>query len=87
MLFQDCIAEHSACTLPTTGEPLPGVPVVVIEKSDLEFDDELGGEVYKARWKSRNMTVAVKRLTGRVENGEVRRTLVCIILSSANSCS
>ena len=49
----------------------PGVAVVVIEKSDLEIGDELGGEVYKARWNSRNMTVALKRLTGRLEDGEV----------------
>ena len=42
-----------------------------IEKSDLQIGGELGTEVYRARWISRNMTVAIKRLTGRLESGEV----------------
>lgn len=58
--------------LPATGESQSvTVPVVVVEKSDLDIGEELGGEVYKARWNSRNKTVAIKRLTGRLEDGEV----------------
>jgi len=44
---------------------------VFIERSDLQIGGELGGEVYRARWISRNMTVALKRLKGRLEDGEV----------------
>ena len=47
------------------------VPVVSIEKSDLQIGGQIGREVYRARWISRNMTVALKRLTGRLEDGEV----------------
>ena len=57
--------------MPGTGESQSLVPVVLVEKSDLQIGGELGGEVYRARWISRDMTVALKRLTGRLENGEV----------------
>ena len=58
--------------MPTTGKSQSVVPVnVFVERSDLQIEGELGGGVYRARWISRNMTVALKRLTGRLEDGEV----------------
>jgi len=71
--------------LPATGESQSLVPVVFIEKSDLQIGGELGGEVYRARWIFRNMTVALKRLTAKLENGEVElyvfTEVYCVILS------
>ena len=64
------ITSHGVIFL-VTGESQSVVPVVFVEKSDLQIGDELGGEVYRARWVSRNMTVALKRLTGRLKDGEV----------------
>ena len=53
----------------------------VIDRSDLDIGDRLGGEVYRCRWKSRSLTVAVKRLTGRLEEGEVGPPCgVCVVL-------
>ena len=54
-------------------ESVPPTPssFAVIKRSDLEIGDNVGGEVYKCRWKSRRLTVAVKRLTGKLEQGEV----------------
>jgi len=62
---------YTWCDLPATGESQSVVPVVFVEKSDLQIGDELGGQVYRTRWISRNMTVALKRLTGGLKDGEV----------------
>jgi len=37
--------------------------------------------VYRARWISRNMTVALKRLTGRLEDGEVELSIFAKVYS------
>jgi len=54
-------------------ESVPPGSFVVIERSDLHIGDKLGGEVYKCKWKSRSLIVAVKRLSGELEEGEASK--------------
>ena len=46
-----------------------------IDSSDLDFGDQLavgqGTAVYKGRWISRNLTVAIKQVGGRIREEEV----------------
>ena len=54
--------------------------VPVISLSDLEFGEILGeggqGVVHKGRWISKEMDVAIKKITGRVNEREVSITAV-----------
>ena len=51
-----------------------------INFSDLEFGDQLGegafGVVYRGRWKSRHMDVAIKRVPGKINKTEVEHYIV-----------
>ena len=72
-----------------------------ISFSDLEFGDELGkgafGSVYKGYWKSKSMTVAIKRVPGKINRQEVSAvvllfnfyltayTVICIVTAVCKS--
>lgn len=71
----DCVFIASSQT-PLAAPREESVPIgsfVVIERSDLHIGDKLGGEVYKCKWTSRSLIVAVKRLSGELEEGEVQQ--------------
>jgi len=70
----DCVSIASSQTplVAPHEESVPTGSFVVIERSDLHIGDKLGGEVYKCKWKSRSLIVAVKRLSGELQEGEVQ---------------
>ena len=54
--------------------------VLEINFSDLEFGEQLGegasGVIYRGHWKSRDMDVAIKRVSGKLNETEVEDCIV-----------
>ena len=83
----DCVSIASSQTplVAPHEESVPTGSFVVIERSDLHIGDKLGGEVYKCKWKSRSLIVAVKRLSGELQEGEVQQ--IAEVLQQGTDCA
>lgn len=67
--FSEYIDDQTSLAAPRKEGVPPPLPY--ISSSDLLFGNKLGDGVYECRWNSRSLTVAVKRLKGELEEGEV----------------